>query len=46
MYSGETHSLQKPNDDSLIVFHPLKEDPQTAGPRDNNSKRSADMMPA
>jgi hypothetical protein len=35
----------KPNDDSLVVLHPLNKKPETDGPRDSNSKRTADVMP-
>jgi hypothetical protein len=33
---------EKPNDDSLVGFHRLHEQPQMDGPRDNNSKHTAD----
>jgi hypothetical protein len=36
---------QKPNDDTLVVLHPLSQKPSTDGPRDKNSKRTVDVMP-
>jgi hypothetical protein len=35
----------KPNNDSLVVLHPLNEKPETDGPCDHNSKLTADVMP-
>jgi hypothetical protein len=35
---------EKPNDNSLVGLHPLTEKLQTDGPRDNNSKHTADVM--
>jgi hypothetical protein len=36
---------EEPNDDSLVVPHPLNGKPQTDGPRDNNSKHTTDVIP-
>jgi hypothetical protein len=36
--------VKKPNNDSLVVVHPLIEIPEMNGRRDNNSKRTADVM--
>jgi hypothetical protein len=36
---------EKPNDDFLVALHSLNEKLETDGPRDNNSKRTADVMP-
>jgi hypothetical protein len=36
---------EKPNDDSLVVLHPLNEKLQTDRPRDNDSKPTVDVLP-
>jgi hypothetical protein len=36
---------EKSNDDSLVILHPLNKRPQTDGPRDTDSQRTAGVMP-
>jgi hypothetical protein len=36
---------EESNDDLLVVLHPLNEKPETHGPRESNSKRTADVVP-
>jgi hypothetical protein len=45
IFGREALLAEKPNDDSLIGLHPLNEKLSADGPHDNNSKRSADVMP-
>jgi hypothetical protein len=45
VFGQDTLLTEKPNNDPLVVLHPLNEKPETDGPHDNNSKGTADLIP-
>jgi hypothetical protein len=45
VFARDALLAEKPDNDSLVVLHPLNEIPETDGPSDSNYKRNTDLMP-